>query len=102
MDWRTRCNTRSPTAGCGRATGSPQRDFAGHAPHRPSTAIRVYAELTRRGLVVGEVGRGTFVRTGPPLEGFSLAQGIGGLINLATNVPLLPNQAARLMCRRHA
>ena len=75
----------------------PQRDFADTHRIAPSTAIRVYAELTRRGLVVGEVGRGTFVRTGPPLDGFSLAQGIGGLINLATNVPLLPNQAARLM-----
>ena len=74
-----------------------QRDFAAAAHIAPSTAIRVYAELSRRGLVVGEVGRGTFVRTGPPLEGFSLAQGIGGLINLATNVPLLPDQAARLM-----
>ena len=61
-----------------------------------STATRVYAELVRRGLVVGEVGRGTFVRTGPPTAGFALAQGIGGRINLATNVPLLPNQAAIL------
>jgi DNA-binding transcriptional MocR family regulator len=31
-----------------------------------STAARVYAELTRRGLVSGEVGRGTFVRASAP------------------------------------
>lgn len=74
-----------------------QRDYADTHRIAPSTAIRVYAELIRRGLVTGEVGRGTFVRTGPPLDGFSLALGIGGLINLATNVPLLPNQAARVM-----
>lgn len=73
-----------------------QRDFADGHDIAPSTAIRVYAELTRRGLVVGEVGRGTFVRTGPPTTGFALAQGIGGLVNLATNVPILPTQAARL------
>jgi DNA-binding transcriptional MocR family regulator len=86
-DGRLRPGDRLPT----------QRDYADTNGIAPSTAIRVYAELTRRGLVVGEVGRGTFVRTGPPLDGFSMAQGIGGLVNLATNVPLLPNQATRLM-----
>ena len=35
-------------------------------------------------------------RTGPPTDGFSLAKSIGARINLATNVPLLPNQAAIL------
>jgi DNA-binding transcriptional MocR family regulator len=73
-----------------------QREFADRRRIAMSTATRVYAELVRRGLIVGEVGRGTFVRTGPPTEGFALAQGIGGRINLATNVPLLPNQAAIL------
>jgi DNA-binding transcriptional MocR family regulator len=73
-----------------------QREFAERRAIAISTATRVYAELVRRGLVVGEVGRGTFVRTGPPTEGFALAQRIGGRINLATNVPLLPRQAAML------
>ena len=73
-----------------------QREFADARRIAMSTATRVYAELIRRGLVVGEVGRGTFVRTGPPADGFALAQGIGGRINLATNVPLLPTQAAML------
>ena len=73
-----------------------QREFADARRIAMSTATRVYAELIRRGLVVGEVGRGTFVRTGPPTDGFALAQGISGRINLATNVPLLPTQAALL------
>jgi DNA-binding transcriptional MocR family regulator len=73
-----------------------QSEFADTRRIAMSTATRVYAELIRRGLVVGEVGRGTFVRTAPPTDGFALAQGIGGRINLATNVPLLPTQAAML------
>ena len=73
-----------------------QRAFADARRIAMSTATRVYTELIRRGLVVGEVGRGTFVRTGPPTDGFALAQGISGRINLATNVPLLPTQAATL------
>ncbi|QFT60970.1 putative HTH-type transcriptional regulator YdcR (plasmid) [Sulfitobacter sp. THAF37] len=39
----------------------PQRDFAHTEGIAVSTASRVYEELRRRGLVVGEVGRGTFV-----------------------------------------
>lgn len=73
-----------------------QRAFADRRRIAVSTATRVYAELVRRGLVAGEVGRGTFVRTGPPIDGFSLANSIDGRINLATNVPLLRNQAAML------
>ena len=41
----------------------PQRHFARRRGIAPSTAARVYAELVRRGLVVGEVGRG-HVRAG--------------------------------------
>jgi len=39
----------------------PQRSFAYAQGIAVSTASRVYAELARRGLVVGAVGRGTFV-----------------------------------------
>ncbi|TIT26968.1 MAG: GntR family transcriptional regulator, partial [Mesorhizobium sp.] len=39
----------------------PQRSFAYQRGIAASTATRVYAELLRRGLVVGEVGRGTYV-----------------------------------------
>ncbi|WP_236246679.1 PLP-dependent aminotransferase family protein [Streptomyces sp. CC210A] len=40
----------------------PQRRFARQHGIAASTAARVYRELARRGLTVGEVGRGTFVR----------------------------------------
>jgi len=43
----------------------PQRAFAYKHGIAASTASRVYAELTKRGLTTGEVGRGTFVRMGP-------------------------------------
>src|SRR6201987_4653923 len=39
----------------------PQRSFAYERKIAVSTASRVYTELLRRGLVGGEVGRGTFV-----------------------------------------
>ncbi len=73
-----------------------QREFAQAHGVATSTAIRAYAELVRRGLVAGEVGRGTFVRTGPPPSRVALAAGIGDRVNLAVNVPLLPTQAALL------
>ena len=46
----------------------PQRTFAYERKIAVSTASRVYAELLRRGLVVGEVGRGTFI-SGEPRAG---------------------------------
>ncbi|MGA4850372.1 PLP-dependent aminotransferase family protein [Streptomyces sp. G5(2025)] len=46
-----------------------QRAFARRRGIAVSTAIRVYGELARRGLVVGEVGRGTFVRAAAPHPG---------------------------------
>jgi DNA-binding transcriptional MocR family regulator len=73
-----------------------QRAFADAHGVAASTATRVFDELTRRGLVVGEVGRGTFVRTGPPTSGFALSQGIGTRVNLATTLPILSSQAALL------
>src|SRR5215472_10939855 len=47
----------------------PQRTFAYRRGIAASTAGRVYAELLRRGLIVGEVGRGTFVAGNPPPPG---------------------------------
>lgn len=60
----------------------PQRWFARRHRIAPSTAGRVYGELVRRGLVVGEVGRGTFVRAAP-----AVAQG-RALIETATSAPV--------------
>ena len=48
----------------------PQRSFAYERKIAVSTASRVYTELLRRGLVFGEVGRGTFIADGAP-RGFA-------------------------------
>ncbi len=73
----------------------PQREFARQHRIASSTAARVYAALTRRGLVVGEVGRGTFVRAAGPIE-LALAEPGGAGIDLDLNFPLLPEQPALL------
>jgi DNA-binding transcriptional MocR family regulator len=80
----------------------PQRVFARRRRIAGSTAGRVYGELVRRGLVVGEVGRGTFVRAGPVPSGRALAEGKeegGGAaarINLELNYPFAEGQAELL------
>jgi DNA-binding transcriptional MocR family regulator len=68
----------------------PQRMFADHRGIAASTASRVYRELTRRGLVVGEVGRGTFVRTTSAIP--APGDPDAALVNLEVNVPVLPDQ----------
>ncbi len=71
----------------------PQREFAYEKGIAASTAGRVYSELLRRGLVVGEVGRGTFVagRSSAP----SIVRGVPheGRIDLEFNFPTIPTQA---------
>jgi DNA-binding transcriptional MocR family regulator len=71
----------------------PQRQFAYEKGIAASTAARVYAELLRRGLVVGEVGRGTFVAGQMPLPPLRL-EPFDGRIDLEFNFPNLPDQAA--------
>jgi DNA-binding transcriptional MocR family regulator len=74
----------------------PQRNFAYERNIAASTASRVYAELLRRGLVVGEVGRGTFI-SGEGGRGIATpSQQHGARINLEINYPMLPNQAAMI------
>lgn len=46
----------------------PQRSFAYERNIAVSAASCVYAELLRRGLVVGEVGRGTFISSAAPVS----------------------------------
>jgi DNA-binding transcriptional MocR family regulator len=79
----------------------PQRQFAYERGIAASTAARVYAELLRRGLVVGEVGRGTFVAGEaaplPPLR----QEPFDGRIDLEFNFPTLPDQAT-LMAKSFA
>ncbi|GAA3975781.1 PLP-dependent aminotransferase family protein [Streptomyces marokkonensis] len=77
----------------------PQREFARQHGIANSTATRVYQELARRGLTVGEVGRGTFVRAVPVASGASvpaLTEPAGSRIDLGLNYPVVPEQSALL------
>ncbi|QNP68704.1 PLP-dependent aminotransferase family protein [Streptomyces roseirectus] len=71
----------------------PQRDFARLHNIAASTATRVYQELARRGLTVGEVGRGTFVcaTAGAP-SGAGSAGAADGRVDLELNYPVVPEQ----------
>ena len=72
----------------------PQRTFAYERKIAVSTASRVYAELLRRGLVVGEVGRGTFI-SGVAGRGVAApGEPRGVRVDLEFNYPILPNQTA--------
>jgi DNA-binding transcriptional MocR family regulator len=74
----------------------PQRAFARRHRIAASTAARVYAELVRRGLATGEVGRGTFVRAAPPPGEPALAEPAAARVDLELNFPVLPEQPALL------
>jgi len=70
----------------------PQRSFAYERKIAVSTASRVYTELLRRGLVVGEVGRGTFI-SGEAKRGMAAASEPRGIrIDLEFSYPILPDQ----------
>src|ERR1700730_14750751 len=63
----------------------PQREMANQLGLSVGTVSRAYAEAEARGLISGEVGRGTFVqRRRPPSTAKGAAQ---ATINLALNVP---------------
>jgi DNA-binding transcriptional MocR family regulator len=74
----------------------PQRRFARQRGLANSTAARVYGELVRRGLAVGEVGRGTFVRAAKPPPEPALAEPGDARVDLELNFAVLPDQSARL------
>ena len=74
----------------------PQRNFAYERKIAVSTASRVYTELLRRGLVVGEVGRGTFISGDTRREVEALTEPRGARIDLEVNYPLLPQQSAMI------
>ena len=64
------------------------RAFAEQFDIALATATRVYSELRRRGLIVGEAGRGTFVRDlGLPLTLGVQQTANDGLIDLVFNMP---------------
>lgn len=74
----------------------PQRRFARTHRIAASTAARVYGELVRRGLAVGEVGRGTYVRAAPPPAEPALAEPAGARVDLEFNTCVLSDQAELL------
>ncbi|GAB3978395.1 PLP-dependent aminotransferase family protein [Actinoallomurus acanthiterrae] len=74
----------------------PQRQFARRHRIAGSTAARVYGELIRRGLAVGEVGRGTFVRAAAPAGEPALAEPARARVDLELNFSLPPEQPALL------
>jgi DNA-binding transcriptional MocR family regulator len=63
-----------------------------------ATASRVMAELASAGLVVGEVGRGSFVRDTSLPRGLALEQqpGRAGVVDLTISYPTVPGQDALL------
>ncbi|MDF3837463.1 PLP-dependent aminotransferase family protein [Cupriavidus basilensis] len=80
----------------------PHRDYADEHGIAAATVARVYSALIERGLAIGEVGRGTFVRTletQVAAEFSQTSEREPGLVDLAFNYPVLPEQAAQL---RHA
>lgn len=77
----------------------PHRDYADRHGIAAATAARVYRELIARGLAIGEVGRGTFVRTLETHTAAAFSQRSerdADVIDLAFNYPVLPEQAAQL------
>ena len=74
----------------------PQRNFAYDRGIAVSTASRVYTELLRRGLVVGEVGRGTFISGDIRREVEALTEPRDARIDFEVNYPLLPQQWAMI------
>ncbi|WP_139323576.1 GntR family transcriptional regulator, partial [Roseomonas sp. TAS13] len=75
----------------------PSRDYAHRQGIAPSTASRVYAELVRRGIAVGEVGRGTFLRTAPTPPGLPARElHPDAITDLEVNFSVLPEQGTIL------
>src|SRR5258707_10809036 len=63
------------------------RDLADRLGVTVGTVTRAYAEATRRGLVTGEVGRGTFVRAAARPAAAAGAVPDAGIIDLSANLP---------------
>ncbi|HEV2915084.1 MAG TPA: PLP-dependent aminotransferase family protein [Pyrinomonadaceae bacterium] len=67
------------------------RDLANHLGVNTGTITRAYSEAARRGLLVGETGRGTFVKEGLFDDAFPAPSEIEDedLIDLSSNIPPL-------------
>src|SRR5918999_4203548 len=75
-----------------------QRDLAYRLGVTTGTVTRAYALVAQRGLVVGEVGRGTYVRGGPAPAGRlnPVVDGAHGPISLTINAPPDPGYRSLL------
>ena len=86
-----------------------QRDLAFELGVSLNTVSRAYAEATRRGFLHGEVGRGTYVRTGGPLQADASNTGTAetagpaamtrpadGPVDFSRNLPAAGDSAAAL------
>lgn len=71
----------------------PQREFAWQRKIAVSTASRVYAELRRKRLIIGEVGRGTYVRAPTDRIAHKVAT---EFVDLDQNFPSVPGQSELL------
>lgn len=84
------------------------RDLAWHLGVTVGTVTRAYAEAERRGLIVGEVGRGTFIRERNAEIGLppAAARSAPGFIDFSRNFPTEHGQsraiAAALVDAAHA
>ncbi len=74
----------------------PQREFAYEEKIAPSTASRVYAELVKRGVAIGEVGRGTFIRAFDN-RAPELGEPAKEPINMQLNFSVLDGQASDMV-----
>ncbi|HEY6554427.1 MAG TPA: GntR family transcriptional regulator, partial [Vicinamibacteria bacterium] len=74
------------------------RELADRLGVTVGTVTRAYGEAARRGILTGEVGRGTFVRGGPvePAAFRFASQAEPGLIDMSVNLPPAPPDPAAL------
>jgi DNA-binding transcriptional MocR family regulator len=70
----------------------PHRDLADHLGVTVTTITRAYAEASRRGLISGHVGRGTFIRGQASEE----ASGEAGPLDLSINILMPDKEVANL------
>jgi len=76
------------------------RALAGSLGVDVTTISRAYAEAHRRGLVVGHVGRGTYVRGGARVQPAAREAVRAALIDLTVNLPPEPSDACDDAMRR--
>lgn len=75
----------------------PQRQFAYARGIATSTASRVYEELIRRGLALGEIGRGTYVRALDVQKDATLIEPVSAPIDLEHNYSVRSSHKKEIM-----